>query len=60
MDRAQILEQGITDYENGRYEEALDAFVCSIELDPKDYYNLGRMLQQLGRSKQAEQAYKKA
>ena len=49
--------------QNGRIDESLVASQKSVELDPQDaeaYYNLGIVMQELGRLDEAEAIYKKA
>ena len=49
--------------QNGRIDESLVASQKSVQLDPKDaeaYYNLGIVMQELGRLDEAEAIYKKA
>ena len=49
--------------QNGRIDESLVASQKSVQLDPEDaeaYYNLGIVMQELGRLDEAEAIYKKA
>ena len=49
--------------QNGRIDESLVASQKSVQLDPQDaeaYYNLGIVMQDLGRLEEAEAIYKKA
>ena len=59
----QWVDKGNKLYSLKRYEEAITAYDQAIHLDPNNtfaYNNKGLALQQLGKNKEAQQAYKRA
>ena len=62
-DAEQIYQAGVSYYESGDYEKAIEAYKRAIQLDPASmnfYYHLGMAFSSLGRFKEAIQAYNSA
>ena len=63
VDVEQIYQAGVSYYESGDYEKAIEAYKRAIQLDPSSvdfYYHLGMAFSSLGRFKDATQAYNSA
>ena len=62
-DVEQIYQAGVSYYESGDYEKAIEAYKRAIQLNPGSmdfYYHLGMAFSSLGRYKEAVQAYSSA
>ena len=62
-DVEQIYQAGVSYYESGDYEKAIEAYKRAIQLNPGSmdfYYHLGMAFSSLGRYKEAVQAYNSA
>jgi tetratricopeptide (TPR) repeat protein len=57
------FKAGVSYYEAGQYQQAIDAYILAVRLDPENAdanYNLGMAYGSLGQYKEAIEAYKRA